>query len=599
MNPAGDLDLGAVADVIMAEFWSDGFGFNTHYAVIEATSISHITGQHVVGAEVFTSNNNEAWQQYPWSMKDQSDWALAMGVNRFVYHTFAHKPLGDEHRPGMTMGPYGVHWDRGQTWWPMVGAYHEYISRCSHMMQQGRAVSDILYLTPEGAPMIFTPPKDALKENGSIPDKKGYGFDGCSPLMLVERAEVKNGKITFPGASSYEIMVLPSFKTMTPELLKKISSMVEKGARIIGNPPAKSPSLSGYPDCDKQVKMLSEKLWGALETPDSLSERKFGEGKIFWGGILHSKDSEVLYPSYNNTARLLSQLNVSEDFSSDNNSIRYGHRKTADKDIYFVANRTGSYQTNECTFRAEGEPELWIGTTGESRKITDYKTENGRTSIPLEFYPYESFFITFNKNRRVEASAINGTGNFASLNELLTIKGAWDVSFDPAWGGPEHIRFEKLKDWTKQNLRGIMYYSGIAAYRKTFTITNVNTKKAKYFIDLGVVKDIARVKLNGKDLGVIWCAPWRLDISDALRKGENNLEIEVANRWINRLLGDRQEPDANVRTIKFENGLLGGKEYRTGRYTFTTESAMRSFQFTEPLSSGLLGPVTIQETAMK
>ncbi len=115
-----------------------------------------------MGAEVFTSNNREAWQEYPWSMKDQSDWALALGVNRFVYHTFAHKPLGDKYRPGMTMGPYGVHWDRGQTWWPMVKAYHEYISRCSYMMQLGQAVSDILYLTPKGAPMIFTPPNDAL-----------------------------------------------------------------------------------------------------------------------------------------------------------------------------------------------------------------------------------------------------------------------------------------------------------------------------------------------------------------------------------------------------------------------------------------------------
>jgi hypothetical protein len=226
MNPAGDLDLGAVADVIMAEFWSKRFGYHTSYAVLEATSISHISGQPVVGAEVFTSNNREAWQEYPWSMKDQSDWALALGVNRFVYHTFAHKPLGDEYRPGMTMGQYGVHWDRGQTWWPMVEAYHKYISRCSHMMQQGQAVSDILYLTPEGAPMIFTPPADALKENGAIPDKKGYGFDGCSPKMLMERADVENGKIVFPGASSYEIMVLPNFETMTPELLEKIDNGV-------------------------------------------------------------------------------------------------------------------------------------------------------------------------------------------------------------------------------------------------------------------------------------------------------------------------------------------------------------------------------------
>ena len=152
MNPAGDLDLGMIADVIMAEFWSKRFGFHTSFAVLEATSISHISGQPIVGAEVFTANSREAWQQYPWSMKDQSDWALALGVNRFVYHTFAHKPLGDEHRPGMTMGSIGIHWDRGQTWWPMVEAYHKYISRCSHMMQQGQGVADILYLTPEDAP---------------------------------------------------------------------------------------------------------------------------------------------------------------------------------------------------------------------------------------------------------------------------------------------------------------------------------------------------------------------------------------------------------------------------------------------------------------
>ena len=188
MNPAGDLDLGAVADVIMAEFWSKGFGFNSSYTLFEATSISHITGQPIVGAEAFTAGGSK-WRQYPWSMKDQSNWALALGVNRFIYHTFAHKALGEEYRPGMTMGGHGINWDRGQTWWPMVGAYHKYISSCSHMMQQGQVVSDILYLTPEGAPMVFTPPKDALIGDARIPDKKAYGFDGCSPKMLLERAD--------------------------------------------------------------------------------------------------------------------------------------------------------------------------------------------------------------------------------------------------------------------------------------------------------------------------------------------------------------------------------------------------------------------------
>lgn len=594
MNPAGDLDLGAIADVIMAEFWSKRFGFVTWYAVLEATSISHITGRSIVGAEVFTSSNPQAWQEYPWSMKDQSDWALALGVNRFVYHTFAHKPLGDEHRPGMTMGQYGVHWDRGQTWWPMVEAYHKYINRSSHMMQQGQAVSDILYLTPEGAPMVFTPPSDAIKENGAIPDKKGYGFDACSPTMLMERAVVERGKIVFPGASSYEILMLPNFQSMTPALLQKITSLVEQGAKIIGTPPIKSPSLTNYPACDDEVKMMAEKLWGTLETPKERNNQKFGKGMIYWGGSLTDLKFDELYPSYENTAKFLKQLNITEDFTSENDNIRFGHRKTADQDIYFVANRTDVSQITSCTFRAEGIPELWLPTTGKTRLITDYSVENGNTIIPLQFFPYESFFITFSKSGENKDISEQTDGNFDKIIPLIAIEGSWQVGFDSKFGGPESIQFDELMDWTTHEKRGIKYYSGIGTYKKTFQIDEVN--RETYFIDLGIVNDIARVKLNGQDLGVVWCAPWRLDISKALKVGTNELEIEVANRWINRLLGDTQEPDANVRTVKFDNGLLGGQEFKTGRYTFTTKEAMRSFKFTEPISSGLLGPVQIMST---
>ena len=590
MNPAGDLDLGAIADVIMAEFWSNGFGFETIYAVLQATSIAHIKGHPVVGAEAFTSNNKEAWQLFPGNMKDQSDWALAHGINRFVYHTFAHKPLGEEYRPGMTMGPYGVHWDRGQTWWPMVEAYHKYISRSSHMMQQGQGVADILYLTPEGAPMVFTPPADALEENGAIPDKKGHGFDGCSPKMLMDWAIVENGKIVFPGASSYEIMVLPNFETMTPELLKKIISLVEQGAKIIGTPPIKSPSLVNYTDCDKQVQELASKLWDSLQIPDKKTERKYGEGAIYWGGDLHNAQSDELYPSYKNTVEILAELNIPEDFKSENNTIRFGHRKTEDRDIYFIANRTNDLQKTACTFRATGEPEIWMGTTGEIRKIKNYTVENGLTTIPMEFFPHESFIVIF--SGKSAKSGNKNESNFPVFTQVKSIDGSWDVSFDSKFGGPENIQFDELQDWTAHELRGIKYYSGIATYKKSFEIDDVSENS--YFIDLGVVKDIARVKLNGKDLGVVWCAPWRIEISSALKEGTNELEIEVANRWINRLLGDRQEPDANVRTIKFENGLIGGQEFTTGRYTFTTKQAMGSFNFQEPLSSGLLGSVRIE-----
>jgi len=599
MNPAGDLDLGAVADVIMAEFWSKRHGFNTYYAVLEATSISHITGQPVVGAEVFTSNNSEAWQEHPWSMKDQGDWALALGVNRFFYHTFAHKPLGDEHRPGMTMGPYGVHWDRGQTWWPMVETYHKYISRCSHMMQQGQAVSDILYLTPEGAPMVFTPPLDALKGNGSIPDKKGYGFDACSPMMLMERADVKNGKIVFPGASSYEIMVLPTFETMTPELLKKIASLLEKGATIIGSPPVKSPSLSNYPDCDRELAALAEKLWGSLEIPQTISPVSYGDGTLYWGGKLAVKYSDTtLYPSYESTTEILKGMSVYEDFVSESDNIRFGHRRTEEKDIYFVANRTADSQKTECVFRGSGEAELWDGSAGESRKLQHYVVKDGMTTIALEFEPYESFFIVFNRMKSSNSAVNNAVPNFPKYKKIQSIEGSWELSFDPAWGGPESISFDTLKDWTTHEMRGIKYYSGIVTYTKEFTVSDLNNKGSGLFLDLGVVHDIARVTLNGEELGVVWCAPWRIEISSAIAEGNNKLVIEVANRWVNRLVGDKDAPDANVRTVKFENGLLEGKEFSTGRYTFTPEMALNQLP-SKLLPSGLLGPLSIQKAVLE
>ncbi len=229
MNPCADLDLGAVADVPTCEFWLKGLGFNASFACVEATSIAHVMGRPVVAAEAFTANaRRTGYTDWPGLLKNQGDWAFATGVNQFVYHTFAHKALGENLRPGMTMGPYGVHWDRGQTWWPMAEGYHRYISRCSYMLQQGRTVADILYLTPEGAPHVFRPPHSAMEGNDTIPDRRGYNFDGCSPLML-ERASVRNNKIVFPGGASYHILVLPSQKTMTPRLAKKIKELLLAG----------------------------------------------------------------------------------------------------------------------------------------------------------------------------------------------------------------------------------------------------------------------------------------------------------------------------------------------------------------------------------
>ena len=184
------------------------------------------------------------------------------------------------------MGPYGVHWDRGQTWWPMASAYHEYIARCQFLLRQGRAVADVLYLAPEGAPHVFRPPPSALQGLGSIRDRRGYNFDGCSPQTLVAKASVRDGLIVLPGGAAYQLLVLPAFDTMTPALLKKVRELTEAGAIVVGPPPRKSPSLVDYPECDREVSSMATEIWGSLTPPAQRHQQEVGKGRILWGGDL-------------------------------------------------------------------------------------------------------------------------------------------------------------------------------------------------------------------------------------------------------------------------------------------------------------------------
>ncbi len=274
MNPCSDLSLGAVADVPMCEFWAQGYGFETAFSCIDATSIAHTLGRPIVAAEAFTSDSREAWRLHPGIMKPQADWAFCMGINRLVFHRYAHQPWLDR-RPGMTMGPYGVHYERTQTWWPMVGAWHQYLARCQAMLRRGLPVADICYLAPEGAPHVFRPPASALQGPTAVPDRRGYNFDGCTPEALL-KATVRNKQLVLPGGTTYRVLVLPETGTITPALLGKIRNLVKAGATVIGPRPLKSPSLTDYPKCDADVQRLAAELWGTGDT----AERKIGKGRV-------------------------------------------------------------------------------------------------------------------------------------------------------------------------------------------------------------------------------------------------------------------------------------------------------------------------------
>jgi len=588
MNPTADLELGAVADVPMGEFWSPG-GYNSTFSCIQAASIAHVNGQAIVAAESFTAV--DGWRQYPASMKNQGDWAFAAGINHLVYHTFQHQPLDKRLKPGMTMGPYGVQWNRNQTWWPLADAYHRYIARCQYVLRQGRTVADVLYLTPEGSPHVFRAPASALCGDAFMPDRKGYNFDGCAPGQLYH-AFVKDHQVTFPGGASYHVLVLPAVETMTPALLKKIQTLVAGGATVVGPPPRKTPGLEGYPESDKILSALAHDLWGTTTMPTPQTVRTYGQGKIIWGGEATAKPDN-LYTPYDITAKLLQTLGVPQDFNAADDALRYTHRQADGWDIYFVSNRTGNRLRTQATFRSvQGAPALWDPLTGKTCDLADFTTTTGLTTVPLQFEPYQSFFIVFEKGHQAPPKG----SNFPAGETLATLQGPWTVSFDKTMGGPGATSFAQLEDWTRRPESGIRYYAGIATYTKTFDMPAYHKLKEneKIWLNLGEVKNLARVRLNGKDAGTVWTAPWKADISNAVKAKNNKLEIEVANLWPNRLIGDEQLPDDGMKDGQWPEWMQTGKPRTSGRYTFAT---FRHFDKDHPLfASGLIGPVTLEQT---
>ena len=651
MNPAGDLTMGRVADVPQCEFWH--LGFDTAFSVTEAASIAHTCGRPMVAAEAFTSEPGEDWKADPASLKRQGDWAFCQGVNRLDFHRFQAQP-DNNHRPGMTMHSYGVHWDRTQTWWDMVPAYHEYLARCQFLLQRGVTVADVCFLAAEDAPFVFRPPPSAV--TGNPADHLGYNFDGCAPETLRERATVKNGNLVFPGGTTYRVLVLPDRTTMTPALLQKIEQLVRAGATVYGPPPAKSPGLENYPKCDTEVRELAHDIWGDCDGK-TVTEHRLGKGRVVWR--TSERQPMDQYGDFALVTNLLARMSISPDFVADG-PIRFTHRHDGDAEIYFLANREDKTVTADCTFRvSDRQPELSDPLTGETRDLPQFTRRDGRTTMPMRFEPEQSCFVIFRKVaasnavakevnfpelkalklaagavgglhiRKAAYAAIDGFaemdvtamvaaqvhdgrlglfvtrelfgsdpafGHYKELrveyseagnnftnrtpeNEWLVlgggqpVAGPWELSFDPHWGGPEAVTFDSLADWTSRAEPGIKFYSGKAVYRKTLSVApGAIIPGGKYYLDLGVVKNLARVRLNGRDLGVVWCYPWRVNISEAIRAGDNQLEIEVANLWPNRLIGDQALPPEK-------------------RFTWVSINPFKSHSSLLP--SGLLGPVTM------
>lgn len=294
--PCDEYAYAGRADEPMGEFWAWWFGTGKKYGFCfsstEMACAAHVYGKPIVGAEAFTACDDERWLGHPAIIKDLGDWAFCEGINRFVFHRYAMQPWIHV-KPGMSMGPWGLHYERTQTWWEQSKAWHEYLARCQTLLRQGLFVADVCYLGAEGQPQSMGDQerfKAKSPDNPEEPrDRIGYQFDICPPEALLTRMSVKDGRLVLPDGMSYSLLVLPMLDTMTPQLLGKVKELVEAGATVAGARPWKSPSLSGYPWCDEKVQQLAGELWGPGIAPDRLSERQYGKGSIFWCAAFQPK----------------------------------------------------------------------------------------------------------------------------------------------------------------------------------------------------------------------------------------------------------------------------------------------------------------------
>ncbi|MFN5422487.1 MAG: glycosyl hydrolase [bacterium] len=588
----------ALADIPMGEFWTHWVGMTK---IISPAA--RAAGKAIVGAEAFTgSPANSQYTEDPAFLKTTANRAFSAGINRLILHTWVHQPFDDKYQPGMSMGWWGTHFGRHQTWVKPGKAFFAYLSRSQALLQYGLQASDILSLEKSD---------DESSDVISV-------FD-----FLKQNIKVINGKIVLESGRQYPILVLPNSTSILPEVIKKISALVFEGASVVGNKPERSYGLKNYPSSDKLLNEFAKKLWS------DNAQTSYGKGFMFTS----LKDA-------------LQKINLSPDVRIEKadsaHLISTIHRKGAEADVYFIANLYEKPQQLVASFRIKGmQPEIWQAEDGTITNAPIWKEENGRTIVHLNLNDFQSAFVVFRKpvSTQLHAVHIEADNSKARLetrqrqsqqyaitadqatkimvtysngeNKMIeitapkeeNITGNWNITFNPKLDKSFSATFPALKDFSESNDPRIKYFAGSATYRISFSHKEAKiTTSNQYLLDLGTMNDIASIKLNGIDLGVTWYPPYVIDITKAIKSGDNQLEITVTNNWANRLIGDEKEPadfewgadrgELGRAMKSFPDWFVNNKPRpSTGRKSFVLWYYYRTDSQLKP--AGLVGPVKL------
>ena len=570
-------------DIPRGEFWNKHYFYDEDsidilWLVKEIASASNIYRRNIVEEEAFTSF--EHWQEGPSDLKPLADRAFCEGMNRVVVHGFTHNPTGTGY-PGIVYHA-GTHYNDKRIWWPKIRPFNDYLARISFILQKARFSADVLHYYGDKVPN-FVYPKNTRFQVG-----KGYDYEVINTEILLRDLEVKNGKLVLPGGAEFHVLSLEHEAEIAPAVLEKVNELVMRGAVVIGAKPQKVKKDPAHQVSDSAVSI--ESLW--------IESGKPVKGKILSG----------ITP-----LQVLTQLGIGKDFGyrdDESDLLDYVHYKTADLDFYLVRNTSQTWISRSMKFRVQNKGvEIWDPLSGNILSAPVYDQDGVYTDLPLSLPPYGSVFVVFRKQASAPrfSSVTSGSGDPPLIKyttegilflddgqfdlsggpaakrvdnkvRVTSIEGPWEVTFPKGWGAPAAESFTQLISWTDSNNDGIKYFSGMATYKKSFTFSGDHNERERIFLDLGDLEKVGDTWLNGQHLGIAWTKPHCYDITNVIRDGQNELRIEIANTWSNRLTGD---------AIKNEH------------YTSTNITLQQRLPWSQVplLRSGLLGPIVIKTIA--
>lgn len=607
-GPFNELDVASKADLPMGEFWLK----NDNFRISASSSTANIYNKPIVSAEAFTQFPENNWLFHPTIGKADGDKSWALGVNQHVFHRFAHQ-ANTHVMPGMTMNLWGAHLDRTQPWWDSAGkAWFKYIARGQHLLRQGQEVADVLWYLGDATPTVC-PEQDALAS--VMPTHINYD---CLNTEVLQQLTMNKGLMTLPHGNEYKILVLNNHHSLNFSTVEKIYQLAKQGAVIIGDPIKKLAGRNNTPEQQNQFEVMIKDIWSRDTTYDIALDVNTSHGHSGEKHWLNQPQTQKV-----DWKQILATHNWNFDLTlNDNSPFYFTHRKTPQHDIYFVYNDSTERKLFDASFNVAGKiPELWDAQTGTIKKLGAFSsdTSDGNTThVPFRLNAGESAFVVFSESSKsvkpaspslviqqdteVLLNEDNQLQTLTTQDDSLAIDGAWSVSFDGFYGLNQTFDFAQLIDWKTHPEQSIRDYSGTAIYTKTIDVPeSYLADNLQLHLHLGQVDVVATVTLNGNLVGTSWHAPYTLDISQYAKAGENQLEIKVANLWVNRLLADRKLPDTSGFTIaRWQDPVVKMPKWYTDnqpmpateRLTFSTQ---RFMQDDEPsVSSGLIGPVVIK-----